>query len=285
MTEKSEEQSHCLHLFSPTSLPYEPVRGKLLGTDAFAVAFFHCLLIAVYSLALYSLHLNLHPSHLYGGNDEHPIHPNGSYTLKSPYIAPDTPLKANMSPESIPRFTLLSSPLKDLQKASSWQELGTTQLNGDEQYDGKTWWLDACDATAQDVNDVARCLSIHPLTVEDIVIQEPRQKIETFPNYYLISVRTLSTITDNGRSEMAEDTTQSPIPINPSMFYILVFSHGTVTFSTSGCEHASRVRNRISRLHDPSVLSSDWICYALLYVSRILPQKASSDIYVHVETT
>jgi Mg2+ and Co2+ transporter CorA len=171
-----------------------------------------------------------------------------------------------MSPESILRFTLLSSPLKELRKASSWEELGMMRLNGDEQHEGKTWWLDVCDATEQDVNDVARCLSMHPLTVEDIVIQEPRQKIETFSNYYLIVVRTLSTIAENGRSEMAQDTTQSPTPITPSMLYILVFSHGTVTFSTSGCEHTSRVRSRISRLHDPSVLSSDWICYALLFV-------------------
>jgi Mg2+ and Co2+ transporter CorA len=171
-----------------------------------------------------------------------------------------------MSPESIPRFTLLSSPLKELQKASSWEELGTTQLKGDKQHDGKTWWLDVCDATEQDVNDVARSLSMHPLTVEDVVIQEPRQKIETFPTYYLISVRTLSTITDKETKEIPKDTAQTQTPTHPSMLYILVFSHGTVTFSTSGCEHASRVRSRISRLHDPSVLSSDWICYALLFV-------------------
>ncbi|KAJ0416747.1 hypothetical protein BJY00DRAFT_291050 [Aspergillus carlsbadensis] len=169
-----------------------------------------------------------------------------------------------MRPDTIPRFTLLSSHSRELQRASSWEELGSVQIHADKQTTGSTWWLDVCDATEQDINDVARSLSLHPLTVEDVVIQEPRQKIETFPSYYLISVRTLSTITDKDSSEMAETIPQSPTPMHPSMLYILVFSHGTVTFSTSGCEHASRVRSRISRLHDPSVLSSDWICYALL---------------------
>ncbi|KAL3440549.1 hypothetical protein BJX65DRAFT_290290 [Aspergillus insuetus] len=169
-----------------------------------------------------------------------------------------------MSPQPIHRFTLLSPHSRELRKASSWEELGSIPSNGEVKATEKPWWLDVCDAREQDVNDMARSLSMHPLTVEDVVIQEPRQKIETFPTYYLISVRTLSTITDKASSEMAEDTTQSPTLIHPSMLYILVFSHGTITFSTSGCEHASRVRSRISRLHDPSVLSSDWICYALL---------------------
>ncbi|KAL2801643.1 hypothetical protein BJX63DRAFT_442096 [Aspergillus granulosus] len=159
-----------------------------------------------------------------------------------------------MSPELTPRFTLLSSNSKELQKASSWQDLRSVEFNEESQATGKTWWLDVCDATEQDVNDVARYLSMHPLNVEDVVLQESRQKIETFPTYYLISVRTLSTITDKDTEEIPGKTTQPPTPIHPSMLYILVFSHGTVTFSTSGCEHPSRVRSRISRLHDPSVL-------------------------------
>ncbi|CEL03639.1 hypothetical protein ASPCAL04790 [Aspergillus calidoustus] len=148
-----------------------------------------------------------------------------------------------MRPDTIPRFTLLSLHSRELQKASSWEEMGSIEFNGEEQARGETWWLDVCDAAEQD---------------------EPRQKIETFPSYYLISVRTLSTIADKYTKETAEYTAQSPTPTHPSMLYILVFRYGTVTFSTSGCEHVSRVRSRISRLYDPSVLSSDWICYALL---------------------
>ncbi|KAL2844833.1 hypothetical protein BJY01DRAFT_214686 [Aspergillus pseudoustus] len=162
------------------------------------------------------------------------------------------------------RFALFSCLSQELQEASSWEELGYNYASVEKSAVGNTWWIDVCDATEEDINDVARSLSMHPLTVEDVVLKETRQKIETFPTYYLISLRTLSTITDKETSEIEDDLTQPPNTVEPSMLYILVFSQGTVTFSSSGCEHASRVRSRISRLHDPSVLSSDWICYALI---------------------
>ncbi|KAL3462065.1 hypothetical protein BJX64DRAFT_288806 [Aspergillus heterothallicus] len=169
-----------------------------------------------------------------------------------------------MQSGTAPRLTLLSCHSQELQQASSLEELGLNYSNAEKSASGKTWWIDVCDATEEDVNDVARALSMHPLTVEDVVLKEPRQKIETFPNYYLISLRTLSTIPDMDTKEIEEEATPPAASSNPSMLYILVFSHGTVTFSTSGCEHAARVRSRIARLHDPSVLSSDWICYALI---------------------
>ncbi|KAL4802199.1 hypothetical protein BDV18DRAFT_147701 [Aspergillus unguis] len=132
------------------------------------------------------------------------------------------------------------------------------------------WWLDICDATELDIAAVARAVSMHPLTVEDVLLQEPRQKIETFPGYYLISLRTLTSSFDEvspkttgDKHRSMEDAMLSTTPA-PTMLFILVFSHGAVTFSRSGCGHAERVRSRISRLHDSSVLSSDWICYALL---------------------
>ncbi|KAL2815085.1 hypothetical protein BJX63DRAFT_390417 [Aspergillus granulosus] len=168
-----------------------------------------------------------------------------------------------MQSGTCPRFTLFSCNSQKLQEASSWEKLGIIHGNTESSAAEKTWWIDISGATEKDVNDVARSQSIHPLTVEDVTIKEPRQKIETFPNYYFISLRTLSIIKDKGTSEI-EEAAHPPTTINPSMLYILVFSHGTITFSTSGSEHASRVRSRISRLHDPSVLSSDWICYALI---------------------
>ncbi|RDH32964.1 hypothetical protein BDQ94DRAFT_170658 [Aspergillus welwitschiae] len=47
-------------------------------------------------------------------------------------------------------------------------------------------------------------------------------------------------------------------------FYILVFKNATVTFSPSGCHHIARVRDRIRRTQDTHLVSSDWICYALI---------------------
>ncbi|KAL4971648.1 hypothetical protein BDW66DRAFT_163524 [Aspergillus desertorum] len=163
-----------------------------------------------------------------------------------------------MATDKVPRFTHFSCQTLQTQKTSRWEELAPGFDSSNWKPAAGIWWLDVCDATAADVVTVARSLSVHPLTVEDIALQEQRQKIETFPAYYLISLRTLSTTPDEG-SEPEQQENLPPAPSDVAMVYILLFSEGTVTFSPSGCEHATRVRSRISRLHDRSVLSSDWI--------------------------
>ncbi|KAL4920624.1 hypothetical protein BDW62DRAFT_176895 [Aspergillus aurantiobrunneus] len=166
-----------------------------------------------------------------------------------------------MAFEKVARFTYFTCHSQETQHASSWDELAS-RFQDISSKSGDIWWLDLCDAAEEDIAAASRLLSMHPLTVEDIALQEPRQKIETFPGYYLISLRTLTSSLD----EQPQSTGEAPFlpATSPTMLYILVFSQGTVTFSRSGCGHVSRVRSRISRLHDRSVLSSDWICYALL---------------------
>lgn len=130
----------------------------------------------------------------------------------------------------------------------------------------RTWWLDIQDATDTDIALVSQALSIHPLTAEDIAIREPREKVEVFKNYYLISFQILL-------SQPKDEARRHGIPPSAEM-YILVFQHGVVTFSPGGCAHVPRVRERIRKLHDPFILSSGWICYALVYV-RTFPHKKS----------
>ncbi|KAL3471331.1 hypothetical protein BJX99DRAFT_29309 [Aspergillus californicus] len=168
-----------------------------------------------------------------------------------------------MASQLPPRFTYFSCLSQETRQTSRWDKLPETCCDTSKRPNGGLWWLDVCDATEDDLNNIARALSMHPLTVEDILLQEPRQKIETFPGYYLISLRTLAFMPDDDDAKLGDDSFSSPTPA-PTMLYILVFSQGAVTFSQSGCGHASRVRSRITRLHDQSVLSSDWICYALL---------------------
>ncbi|KAL4783705.1 hypothetical protein BJX76DRAFT_329163 [Aspergillus varians] len=168
-----------------------------------------------------------------------------------------------MAPEQVPRFTHFSCHAQETRQASSWGELPPEFHDIESNSKGDIWWLDVCDASETDVAAVARSLSMHPLTVEDIALQEPRQKIETFPDYYLISLRTLAP-SRNEEPPKSIGSTLPPSAARTMMMYILVFGKGTVTFSQSGSGHVSRVKSRISRLHDRSVLSSDWICYALL---------------------
>lgn len=160
------------------------------------------------------------------------------------------------------RFTL-SSHTQPVASASTWEGILAGLNNLLEKPPESAWWLDIRDPTEADVNDVAGELSIHPLTVEDIVTREPREKVEVFRNYYLISFQTLVSFSDR-EDDVYTDGSKTP---SSAVFYILVFTNGTVTFSPSGCGHVRRVRDRVRRIYDPSILSSDWICYALMYVS------------------
>ncbi|KAE8147515.1 magnesium and cobalt transport protein and translocase of inner mitochondrial membrane [Aspergillus avenaceus] len=175
-----------------------------------------------------------------------------------------------MYSDEIPRFNYFSSQSEKDIVTSDWGEIFCGQFidqiqESNKKTEGNVWWLDICDATEQDVDVVAEALSIHPLTAEDIVTREPREKVEVFRGYYLITFQTLVTFTDDGddRRSIASKSIASSMPSSAGC-YILVFRNGAVTFSPSGCSHINRVRDRIRRLPDPSVLTSDWICYALM---------------------
>lgn len=118
------------------------------------------------------------------------------------------------------------------------------------------WWFDIRDATNADVGLVSQALSIHPLTAEDAALREPREKVEVFKNYYLISFQTLV-------NRDASECERPDIPATAEI-YILAFQYGVVTFSPSGCNHVERVRQRAHKMHDWTTLTSDWICYALM---------------------
>ncbi|GME94450.1 unnamed protein product [[Candida] boidinii] len=51
--------------------------------------------------------------------------------------------------------------------------------------EGETWWLDCTCPTDSEMRMLTRAFGIHPLTAEDIRMQEAREKVELFKNYYL----------------------------------------------------------------------------------------------------
>ena len=55
------------------------------------------------------------------------------------------------------------------------------------------WWLDILCPTYKDMQQLGRRFPLHPLTVEDILKQEPREKVETFEGlgYYFVVVRAM----------------------------------------------------------------------------------------------
>lgn len=151
-----------------------------------------------------------------------------------------------------------------------------------------TWWLDVLAPTDDEmkllskvrvifgvvsvyrINALEQVFSIHPLTTEDIQMEETREKIELFRNYYLVCFRGF------------DQDTYSPTYLEPLNMYIIVFRDGILSVSgvCSGfadplliamlqfhfrpTPHPQNVRRRIKQLKDYISVTSDWISYALI---------------------
>jgi magnesium transporter len=114
------------------------------------------------------------------------------------------------------------------------------------------WWLDVLSPTDAEMKVLSKAFSIHPLSAEDIMMQEAREKVELFRNYYFVNYRTFEQDTNN------EDYME---PVN---MYVVVFREGVISFHFSQTPHPANVRRRIRQLTDYLILTTDWISYAII---------------------
>lgn len=118
--------------------------------------------------------------------------------------------------------------------------------------DRPTWWLDVLSPTDSEMKVLSKAFGIHPLTAEDIMMQEAREKVELFRNYYFVNYRTFE-------QDMSNEDFLEPVNM-----YIIVFREGVISFHFSLTPHPANVRRRIRQLKDYLILSSDWISYAMI---------------------
>lgn len=115
-----------------------------------------------------------------------------------------------------------------------------------------TWWLDVLSPTETEMRVISKTFGIHPLTAEDIIEQEPREKVELFRNYYFVNYRTF------------DQDTSSEDYLEPVNMYVVVFREGIISFHFSQTPHPNNVRRRIRQLKEYLILSADWISYAII---------------------
>lgn len=115
-----------------------------------------------------------------------------------------------------------------------------------------TWWLDVLSPTDAEMKVLSKAFGIHPLTAEDIMMQEAREKVELFRNYYFVNYRSFE-------QDMSNEDFLEPVNM-----YVVVFREGVISFHFSLTPHPANVRRRIRQLKDYLVLSSDWISYAII---------------------
>ncbi|VBB72430.1 Putative metal ion transporter [Podospora comata] len=114
------------------------------------------------------------------------------------------------------------------------------------------WWLDILSPTEQEMKIISKAFGIHPLTAEDIMMQEQREKVELFRHYYFVNYRSFD------QDQSSENFME---PVN---MYVVVFRECVLSFHFSVTPHPANVRRRIRQLRDYLILSSDWISYAII---------------------
>ncbi|KAF1817881.1 cora-domain-containing protein [Dissoconium aciculare CBS 342.82] len=116
-----------------------------------------------------------------------------------------------------------------------------------------TFWLDVRQPTPAEMQVLQDAFGIHRLTTEDIMTQDPRDKLELFQHYYFLNYRTF---------EQDKESENYMQPINLSM---VVFQEGVISFHHSMIPHPNNVRRRIRQLRDYGAIPyADWISYALV---------------------
>ena len=116
----------------------------------------------------------------------------------------------------------------------------------------ETWWLDCTCPTDAEMKMLAKAFGIHPLTAEDIRMQETREKVELFKSYYFVCFHTF------------EPDKESEDYLEPINVYIVVFRDGILTFHFSPISHPANVRRRVRQLRDYVDVTADWLCYAMI---------------------
>lgn len=137
-------------------------------------------------------------------------------------------------------------------QASAGRTMPGGGIRMDQDPEANTWWLDVLSPTDQEMKLLSRVFGIHPLTTEDILMEETREKIELFRNYYLVCFRSF------------DQDPYSPTYLEPLNMYIIVFREGTLSFHFRATPHPQNVRRRIKQLKDYINVTSDWISYALI---------------------
>ncbi|OZJ06292.1 hypothetical protein BZG36_00776 [Bifiguratus adelaidae] len=114
------------------------------------------------------------------------------------------------------------------------------------------FWLNVLSPSDNEMRALSKIFHIHPLTSEDIRLEETREKCEVFKNYYFVCFRTF------------DQDPSSEMYMQPLSIYLIVMKEGIITIHFHPTQHPENVRRRIKQLRDFIQVTPDWINYAML---------------------
>ena len=131
----------------------------------------------------------------------------------------------------------------------------------------ENFWLDITTPSAEDLQRIASIFGIHPLSIEDMQMQDSREKCEIFERYLFLCLRTcdqkLPSATDQGRRASLEGCMERRT--SPCMIYILVFQELVISVHHEPLGHIRRVLKRLYSLRSNHLkFTGDWVMYSLL---------------------
>ncbi|KAI1178690.1 hypothetical protein F4777DRAFT_536373 [Nemania sp. FL0916] len=196
-----------------------------------------------------------------GRGSEQPLHVPRRQPSIATTILSEPQFDANFPPKEKPNHSVspqrngsdeptpqrIKSPLPSMMKTPT-PDSGKKPRYGER----PVWWLDVLSPTDGEMKTLAKAFGIHPLTSEDIMLQEQREKVELFRHYYFVNYRSFD-----------QDAT-SENHLDPVNMYVVVFREGVLSFHFSQTPHPANVRRRIRQLKDFMMFSSDWISYAII---------------------
>ncbi|CEG66910.1 hypothetical protein RMATCC62417_03406 [Rhizopus microsporus] len=113
----------------------------------------------------------------------------------------------------------------------------------------ENFWIDITSPSLAEMKAISKIFHIHPLTTEDIMAHEIREKCDVFRRYIFICYRAF--LHDNYQ-------------LKPMTFYNIISKRHILTFHFGHVPHTEHVLERVIQLQDYIEVVPDWINYAIM---------------------
>ena len=118
------------------------------------------------------------------------------------------------------------------------------------------WWLDIQCPSSIDFNHFTDPVPLHPQTLADVRADDRDEKLEFYKGYYYVRIR--------GSLAINTDQNYKGLPAT----HLIVFPNGLVSLSSKHLANVSNIRTRLFKEYGHGTASSNYICYALIYVDE-----------------
>lgn len=181
----------------------------------------------------------------------------GNIRQDTEYGVPSVTRSHSSGPKDSQLITFYSSSSNSSLRSPSFKDMFTTARKFQEtlshHYGNSIWWMDVQNPSEKSLRLLCSAFHVHPLTVEDIRMQETHEKMDHFPSYSFVCLRTFTVV-----------TSQLVISYEPQTIYMVMFKEGTLTFSFSKTQHSTHVLDRIATLQDYIPITQNWLFYAFV---------------------